>query len=321
MEPDMNPIATVHIDPDHSDEFSIMRVYARRDMVNYERKRPLLIRVRGAGWFPGSGVITSTWTPDPTSYLGMLYDAGWAIAFLSYPTLNQSLPNRGTFHPSFWARDGDALVIDPNTGDQRHMQRNIVMALQHIRHVGLAEVPDIDRRPGRIVIDGNSAGSVAASWVSFGVERANRNAADPLWRTSTEVMATVQHFHIASARAMPPAYQINHLEDAQGDVPGNNNQIADDVHGNCWPLRWSGARKKKPCYLSGDGTLNHAGPHDWAGFKNVLTGAQIHASDHVVATRNMPGHAPASVFVVGPKAVSYEQDVTKWVRRLEEATR
>lgn len=315
----MRPTTHFYYDPFHKDEHSICRVYVD-ESIGYERgTRPAIFTLGGGGWHPTSGTIKNGWTPVPGSLLERLYLRGWAVIHMAYTVANTTTPNQGAFDSSAWISTGPRLLIDETKHDYRHQERDAVLAVQYLRKNGARMIDSLDVRPGSFYFDGRSAGGQAGCWLGFSGDRSDRLASNEQFRMSTLIAGIVQRQHIASAKALLPGFPQYHLRSSSGALPSNVGQVPPEEHGRCWHLRWAHDEPKVPCYLSGDGTINHTGPWDWASFQGVLTGAELHASDHVKATEQMPGHHPASVFLTGPVPPTWDADVEKWLLRVEAA--
>jgi hypothetical protein len=315
----MRPTAQFYYDAANADEHSVCRVYCDTSVPFAPGTRPAVFTLLGGGWQPNGGTIDHGWTPTPGSLMERLYARGWAVIHMAYTVANTTTVNRGAFHHAYWKSYRGRLVIDEGTNSFRHQERDAVLAVQMLRYAGLREIPDLDLKPGSFYFHGRSAGGQAGCWLGFSADRADPHATRAIYRTSTLIGGIVQTQHIASVRAMKPGFQQYHLADSSGMVPTTVGQVPSHVHGQCWHLRWAHDQPKVPCFLSGDGTLYHSGPWDWASFQGVLTATQLHASDHVKATEQMPGHHPASVFLTGPVPATWDEDAEKWLVRLEES--
>lgn len=255
--------------------------------------RPFRIVMLGGGFAPGSGLPVSSLnlTVEP---FASWYAQGDVIVWTGY-TVRDSSANCGTFHPDYWKGPRDALVIDETELTNRHAELDVVNLIQHLRHLGLATVPDLDRRPGRGGIYGRSAGSLLTWWVAGGIDRADPTAQGPRFRVSTRVAWSIHIQAISGFGAFADSWLQHHLKGTPGAGPWTLGSVPDAVVAAASFHKW-GTMPKPPCHCTAGGPSVWPGPWDWFSFQGVLDVSSVHSSDHVSAIMQMPGHSTASIF-------------------------
>lgn len=278
--------------------------------------RPWRMVLSGGGFAPGTGTVPTTYTPGSDALLDHWLAQGDVVIFVGYTALDTSLPNLGTFDPALWTAASPAhLVVNAASITSRHGEGDIVHAIQSLRYDGLPGVTDIDRRDGRGVVFGKSAGSLLAWWVGGGRDRGDPTNARARLQVSTNVAATIHHPTIVHFSALPTTWVQNHYgaaPTALGNVPA-----VTLAHGSV--LRW-GYTPQPPAFCSAPDPQQFHGSHTWENFQHVLNTTQLHPIDHVFAAAIMPGANPGSVYLEPnqPIAQAHAQRAA-WVDAIEAA--
>jgi len=278
-------------------------------------ERPWVIFMLGGGWQSDS--LPGNVSPSGDGVLSELYSLGFCVITAGYTAYDTSIQGLGLFDTQNWKSNGSGLVIDETKLDRRHSELDTVNLIQHIRYFGINSVPDLDRRPGRGGIIARSAGTINASWVAFGPDRADPNASNKRFSTSTSIEWTLGDQYISSINAYDKQQNIavKHYPKATGGLATKLNQVRPVIVAAGSPLFYYTTPTR--CYLKSVGSLILPnGPHDYFGMEDVfIMPSQTHAPDHVEAMRKLiqpitKNSNPRDVFTNQPDT---EEDQANWI--------
>jgi hypothetical protein len=259
--------------------------------------RPWRMVLAGGGFAPGTGVAPLTYTPGTDALIDHWHARGDVVIFVGYTVADSNLPGGGAFDPALWTTIAPAhLAINAASITSRHGEADIVHAIQSLRYSGIPGVPDLDRRDGRGVVFGKSAGSLLAWWVGGGRDRADPLAFRDRFRVSTTVATTIHHPTIVHFSALPETWVQNHYADASGVLPAAIGDVPDATLAHGSVLRW-GYTAQPPAFCSAPEPQQFHGSHTWQNFQHVLNTSQLHPIDHVFAAAIMPGANTGSVYL------------------------